>query len=382
MNQANKDEAEKALAIAKAALERGLDDKARRFAEKAMKLYPSDEVRVLLRRLETKSASTASPGPSESASATRHSDSQPRPSAANVRQRHAPATPEEEPEPADVTQEQRDLVAKIRKGKDYYSILSVEKGASDDEIKKAYRKLALKLHPDKNKATGSDEAFKLVSKAFSCLSDSEKRAAYDRYGHEDGAMAAAQARGQTRSAGARYREDDFDPEEIFNMFFGGGFGQFGQTRVYRANFGGAPQQRRARTPQEQQQHQNPMAGLLQLLPVLLILLVTFFNSQNEPVYSLQKSSQFPDNMATEKHGIQFFVKMNTFNKEYPIGSSARNQLEQHVERTFKEYLEERCYQERLQQQRMKRWDHKRAKEMQMPNCNEINRIWGTRYWNA
>eukprot|EP00438_Fugacium_kawagutii_P008437 Skav234483 [mRNA] locus=scaffold1647:365328:369397:- [translate_table: standard] len=67
-------------------------------------------------------------------------------------------------------------------GDDYYRILGVEKGASDDEIKKAYRKLALRLHPDKCKDSGAEEAFKKVGEAFSVLSDTDKRRKYDQFG--------------------------------------------------------------------------------------------------------------------------------------------------------------------------------------------------------
>jgi DnaJ family protein B protein 12 len=67
---------------------------------------------------------------------------------------------------AQATPEQRELVRRIRATKDYYEILQVAKGASEDDIKRGYRKLALKLHPDKNKARGADEAFK---GAFACL---------------------------------------------------------------------------------------------------------------------------------------------------------------------------------------------------------------------
>ncbi|ACO67980.1 predicted protein, partial [Micromonas commoda] len=76
-------------------------------------------------------------------------------------------------------------MARVRRANDdYYKILGIERGATDDEIKKAYRKTALKLHPDKCQATGADEVFKQVSRAFACLSDADKKAAYDRYGTE------------------------------------------------------------------------------------------------------------------------------------------------------------------------------------------------------
>jgi DnaJ family protein B protein 12 len=91
--------------------------------------------------------------------------------------------------------------------------------------------LALKLHPDKNPAPKAEEAFKAVSKAFSCLSDPDKRAYYDRTGFESSTAAAAAQAGGPRGGGGgyggggfgpggMYYSDDFDPEEIFNMFFG------------------------------------------------------------------------------------------------------------------------------------------------------------------
>lgn len=70
-------------------------------------------------------------------------------------------------------------------GKDYYRVLGITKAATDEEIKKAYRKMALRYHPDKNKAAGSEEKFKEVAEAYEVLSDKKKRDIYDKYG-EDG----------------------------------------------------------------------------------------------------------------------------------------------------------------------------------------------------
>lgn len=98
--------------------------------------------------------------------------------------------------------------------RDYYEVLGVAKGASDQEIKKAYRQLAKKYHPDVNKEAGADAKFKEVQEAYEVLSDSSKRGQYDQFGHA--------AFDQNGGFGGGGGFDGF--EDIFSSFFGGGFG--------------------------------------------------------------------------------------------------------------------------------------------------------------
>lgn len=113
--------------------------------------------------------------------------------------------------------------------RDYYEVLGVQKGASQDEIKRAFRKLAKKYHPDVSKEPDAEEKFKEAQEAYAVLSDDAKRAQYDQYGH---------AAFEGMNGGAGFDFSDFDFSDIFDSIFGAGaggsfsnFGSFG-------NFGG------------------------------------------------------------------------------------------------------------------------------------------------
>lgn len=106
--------------------------------------------------------------------------------------------------------------------KDYYELLGVSRDAGVEDIKKAYRKLALQYHPDRNKEPGAEERFKEISEAYAVLSDTEKRRTYDQHGH-----AGFDERYRTEEdifRGADFSEFGFDLGGIFRSIFGGGFG--------------------------------------------------------------------------------------------------------------------------------------------------------------
>ena len=108
--------------------------------------------------------------------------------------------------------------------RDYYEVLGVDRSASDDEIKKAYRKLAKKYHPDLNPGDKEAETkFKEVNEAYEVLSDSTKRQRYDQYGHA-GVDPNFGAGGGGGFGGGFGGFDDVDLGDIFSSFFGGGFG--------------------------------------------------------------------------------------------------------------------------------------------------------------
>jgi molecular chaperone DnaJ len=111
--------------------------------------------------------------------------------------------------------------------RDYYEILGVNKTASADEIKKAYRKVAMQFHPDRNPGDKSaEEKFKEAAEAYEVLSDADKKAQYDRYGH-----AGVSSNGRGFSGGGMNMEDIFSQfgdvfgEDLFGSFFGGGGGR-------------------------------------------------------------------------------------------------------------------------------------------------------------
>eukprot|EP00730_Choanoeca_flexa_P012262 TRINITY_DN3810_c0_g1_i1.p1 TRINITY_DN3810_c0_g1~~TRINITY_DN3810_c0_g1_i1.p1 ORF type:complete len:371 (+),score=103.78 TRINITY_DN3810_c0_g1_i1:130-1242(+) len=160
--------------------------------------------------------------------------------------------------------------------RDFYDVLGVPRTANDDELKKAYRKLAMKYHPDRNKEEGANEKFQEISAAFAVLSDKEKRQVYDRYGHEGlqgGAPPPGASGGMPSGAGFTFNQSQ--AEDIFKQFFGGGGGPGGFS--FTTSSGGSPfssagsgfssgghpfgRSRRGKTSSRQRFQNDPFGGL-------------------------------------------------------------------------------------------------------------------------
>ena len=157
----NADEAVKCLNMAKRAINERLFVKAEKWLTKSIKLHETNEAQTLLQRLDLIRASAKANPP--------------------VVKR----TPIPEPPPKVFTPEEAKIADDILKSKDYYDILGVAKDISNAQLKRAYKKKCLKVHPDKNNAPNADEAFKRVNAAMTCLSDAKKRRQYNQLGSAD-----------------------------------------------------------------------------------------------------------------------------------------------------------------------------------------------------
>ncbi len=313
--QVNKDESERCRDIAAKALQQGQHDKAIKFLKKSLALYPLPGVEALLaqaERMATSREPEASFASSNGGSSTSGNNTNSRPAPQRSTSTASAASTSEGFSGRAFTADQEEIVKTILRAKEggrgaHYRVLGVNHDASESDLKKAYRKMALKLHPDKNSAPHADEAFKAVGLAYATLSDPQKRTIYDRYGEEDpdnrgGGMRAG-------GGGVHFRPgQEVSPEEIFNMFFGGGMPggmhmRGGPGMQFHTNFGGAGmrgaqfRQRQADPRAQARQEQAPGIGnILQFLPFLLILALSFLNMSDTgsgtPAYSSGENRYF------------------------------------------------------------------------------------------
>lgn len=393
--EVNKDEAERCRDMGAGALRGGNYSRAVKLLRKSLKLYPLPGVKALLGQAEAKVNAENVNGSNNS----RHSPSKSGTSNENVRKNGSNGR--------SYTEENERIALEVLKSKEtngsamkpHYHVLGVGSNASDVELKKAYRKLALKLHPDKNSAPHAHEAFTAVGLAYNTLSDPQKRSIYDRYGEEDPDNRGG---GSTRT---HFQGQDVSPEEIFNMFFGGGmppgFSHMGPgVRVYSTGFGNSPFGRYQTRRRQQQEEPNENASffktLSQLLPILFFLAFTFLNfspddsfdsSTSNKYFSLTPTKSFSHPLKTKLvtvKDIPYYVT-EQFTRTYYRDRFQLAQVERMVERAYERYLLNECKAQRQFRQRLEyKANHnsaltpedrakkvKEAKEFQLTRCEEF-----------
>ncbi|CCE82911.1 Piso0_002673 [Millerozyma farinosa CBS 7064] len=312
------------------------------------------------------------------------------------------------------TAEQEKVVVKVLSYKphQFYEILDVSKTSTDSEIKKSYRKLAVRLHPDKNPHPRSAEAFKILNKAWGILSDPQKKQIFDSTGTDpDSRQAGFSSSDDVFSGGpfARHRGGGADgafEEDILNFFFGGGGGRgfggggpsfaFGNNGFTFQTFGdeqpfffqNTRPRRQQRQQQQRQQEDMSMYNLIrQFFPFLLLLLVPLvshlFADDSTPDYSFTKNSVYNGERFTPRFKIPFYVSEKFLNKSHLNSKQLRN-FDSKVENLYIQDKRSKCSREQIIKNEMiedaQGWfsiDYaklKRAEEFPMPNCAALRNL--------
>ncbi len=403
---ANKGEAERCRELGKEFLARKQYEKSVRFLNKSLSLYPLPGVRELMMRIMTLAEENNEGSRSSSMHGTSSSSSS-----------SSSGSGSSNAGPGGYTPGQEQLAKRVLSAykKSHYDALGVSRTTGSGEIKKSYRKLALQLHPDKNRAPSAENAFKAINAAYDCLSDTKKKYEYDSYHVKDAHTAhGTQSEFRQRRHRERAAKGQPTPEDIFRMFT--------NRMSDHASFAREQEQTRREQQQRQQKQQKTQQNsfkttsdhhteksrgrratftkyggrswcgfILQLIPVSLALLIsawlgmqTFMGGRKH--YSLDRRDNYTNAKTTSTIGkeIQYFVPRG-FEERHK--SSGRNndrlyQLEKQVEGEYASVLSKQCIYERDRQTRSlnvakrakNRLQIKYLEEKVLVSCDKFNHL--------
>ncbi|KAF2229940.1 DUF1977-domain-containing protein, partial [Viridothelium virens] len=337
------------------------------------------------------------------------------------------------------TVEQKAAVIRVKRCKAtaFYDILGLEEvktTCTDTEIKKAYRKLSLLTHPDKNGYEGADEAFKMVSRAFQILSDPDKKKKFDTFGGDPesrfgagggGPGPSSPFSGFARANGTPGRgsmfEEDISPEELFRQFFGGGgmggggfggpFGgglfdtgpgfvfnlngqTFGGPGIRVQQFGGGRPRRRPHNHEASSSNEpppSPLQTLTSLLPLLLLFLLPLLSSLFSSAFtgpsgpSVSFASHPPYTLQHTSSNLKIAYFVNPADVAEYSAAKWRG-LDKQAETRYLNVLQGECESERLARQRLEQeaqgffWQDtekmERARRMELRSCKRLRELTG------
>ena len=240
-------------------------------------------------------------------------------------QQQEPQQQQEQPETSTEDEECKSII----NSHDYYQILDLNKDCSNDDIKKAYKKKAMKFHPDKNSSKYAEEAFKKISTAYQTLSDPDKRKTFDKYGSEE------EFREKYYQEHKRQYEDEFDPFDLFQMFMNGGLDAERLRRQRRnntTNFG------------EQNSKFAKLYLLIQLLPMLMMMVYYFLPHfmDNKELFVFEQSAEYPYRKVTHENEVVYYVGNSFVDKYKKEGEEELEKYEKEIEKKYLDYLYETC----------------------------------------
>mmetsp|Transcript_24764 Transcript_24764/g.44056 ORF Transcript_24764/g.44056 Transcript_24764/m.44056 type:complete len:379 (-) Transcript_24764:134-1270(-) len=312
----------KCLARAKEYLAAGNLDASKRMAEKSKRFHPNAEADQILSKIKAKKTAAES----TERNSQRKTQGENSSGAKKASSRRSESQAGEPVKRYSVEQER--IVKLVRRESDYYKLLKIERRASKEVVTKAFRKLAIKCHPDKNPHPKAEDAFKKLNAIKDVLTDPGKRRTYDQFGEEGVTV---------NGGGGRYahhrQQGGFTEEDIFSMFFEGG----------------VPRSRRRRQRHQGQQRQEAPASFVQLLQFAPLLILFLFSAVSGPgaeesPFSLERSGDFPVARVTPL-GTPYWVRYEFYSR-YGRDARAMYTIEEMADTEYFNKMQQQCYAEK------------------------------------